>query len=62
MAGTVLLFVMVSVDSELLLEQVPLVPLTEPVIVVPVALHALLLSVVKPMFSSLSPLSAVSAA
>ena len=62
MAGTFLLFVMVSVDSELLLEQVPLVPLTEPVIVVPVALHESLLSVVKPMFSSLSPLSAVSAA
>ena len=62
MAGTVLLFVIVSVDSELLEEQVPFVPFTDPVIVVPVALHASLLSVVKPIFSSLSPLTAVSAA
>lgn len=62
MAGTVLLFVIVSVDPELLEEQVSFVPFTDPVIVVPVALHASLLSVVKPIFSSLSPLTAVSAA
>ena len=35
-----MLFVIVSVDLELLEEHVSFVPVTEPVIVVPVALHA----------------------